>query len=649
MKKRFVAGLALAGVLSGLVAVGAPARAESLTGWLFDGPVKIGDTHDVGAGAKAGPDPQNPLRVTGITGGLVQVTVSEPSEAGVLYVWDCNDLAADPQAFVAYNAAETVSNLIRLGDGAATDFCFSPTALAHVKVERWATEGSAALGAKNFVGISATSLFDAEVTAGTDGVTAALTGLSAGATEVSLLVTLPDGGSATVFGCGTTPPPSPSIVGGEGTQSAALATLGGARTLCVRANGATGTKVKVQVSLTGSFSATDPASSEGMPYVVNRPDALNPSPGLDAVTPERLFDTRDNNGARRPAASVYELDLSSKAPAGARSVVMNVTATDPVGAGFVTVYPCDIVRPTASNLNYVAGQTVPNLVTVALGQSAKVCFYTHNAAHLIADLSGWYVLGAGDAFKATTPKRLFDTRTNNGARIVANSVFQLDLHGQVDDSATAVTMNVTVDQPVSDGFLTVYPCDGARPTASNLNYDTNQTVPNLVTVKVGVDMKVCFFAQKSLHLLADLAGYFAPLEDSGFRGLPPQRLVDTRDDPQGALRPGDVVRIRLPLPNLTGALFNVTAVDPTSGGFITAYPCDTEVPLASNLNFVTGRTVPNLVAVALSANSEACFYAQNATHLVVDLSGVYTTDQDVDNTPLLTVDSVRAGATPLVV
>ena len=49
---------------------------------------------------------------------------------------------------------------------------------------------------------------------------------------------------------------------------------------------------------------------------------------------------------------------------------MNVTVTDPTWDGYVTVYPGDVAdRPTASNLNFVAGQTVPNLVTVKVPAS----------------------------------------------------------------------------------------------------------------------------------------------------------------------------------------------------------------------------------------------------------------------------------------
>src|SRR4051794_30401811 len=54
------------------------------------------------------------------------------------------------------------------------------------------------------------------------------------------------------------------------------------------------------------------------------------------------------------------------APAGATAVTLNLTPTEPDGPGFLTAYPCDALRPEASNVKYVAGQNVPNLSTVKL-------------------------------------------------------------------------------------------------------------------------------------------------------------------------------------------------------------------------------------------------------------------------------------------
>jgi hypothetical protein len=71
-------------------------------------------------------------------------------------------------------------------------------------------------------------------------------------------------------------------------------------------------------------------------------------------------------------------------------VVVNVTAVQADGDGFVTVWPCGQPRPTASNLNVRAGQIVPNLVVAKLGRDGKVCLYSHVGIDLIADLQGWH-------------------------------------------------------------------------------------------------------------------------------------------------------------------------------------------------------------------------------------------------------------------
>src|SRR5439155_327247 len=58
--------------------------------------------------------------------------------------------------------------------------------------------------------------------------------------------------------------------------------------------------------------------------------------------------------------------------AGASAVVLNVTAVTPSGSGFLTVYPSGTPRPNTSNLNWVPGKTVPNLVETPIGPDGKV-------------------------------------------------------------------------------------------------------------------------------------------------------------------------------------------------------------------------------------------------------------------------------------
>ena len=76
--------------------------------------------------------------------------------------------------------------------------------------------------------------------------------------------------------------------------------------------------------------------------------------------------------------------------AGAAS--LNVTAKNGAGAGFVTVFPCGVTQPTASNLNYTAGSIVPNAVISKLGSDGKVCIFVSVDTDLVVDVGGYFPL-----------------------------------------------------------------------------------------------------------------------------------------------------------------------------------------------------------------------------------------------------------------
>ena len=84
---------------------------------------------------------------------------------------------------------------------------------------------------------------------------------------------------------------------------------------------------------------------------------------------------------------------------GVAMVAMNVTVTNPSANAYLTVFPNGEPVPNASNLNFVAGQTVPNLVLARVGQDNSVNLSINaGTADVIADVVGW----VADA-SATTP------------------------------------------------------------------------------------------------------------------------------------------------------------------------------------------------------------------------------------------------------
>ncbi|MDP8991449.1 MAG: hypothetical protein M3N31_00045, partial [Actinomycetota bacterium] len=75
--------------------------------------------------------------------------------------------------------------------------------------------------------------------------------------------------------------------------------------------------------------------------------------------------------------------------AGVSSVVVNVTVTEPTAAGFLSVTPSG--GHATSNLNFVPGQTVPNLVIPAVGSDGRVrVFNSAGTTHVVFDVVGWF-------------------------------------------------------------------------------------------------------------------------------------------------------------------------------------------------------------------------------------------------------------------
>ena len=141
-----------------------------------------------------------------------------------------------------------------------------------------------------------------------------------------------------------------------------------------------------------SFAGTED-SSQQTSFVLDDLSVTTTLTGFTGTTPTRVLDTRTGVGA--PAAKLgagATLTLTVPGlPAGVTAVALNVTATGPSAASFLTVYPGGTTRPTASNLNFVAGQTIPNMVLVPLGAGGKVTFYNNTGTvNVIADLVGYF-------------------------------------------------------------------------------------------------------------------------------------------------------------------------------------------------------------------------------------------------------------------
>ena len=358
--------------------------------------------------------------------------------------------------------------------------------------------------------------------------------------------------------------------------------------------------------------------------------------------PTRLLDTRNGTGLAGPLGANQTVTLAlpaSDVPAGANAVALNVTVTQPQASGHLTAFPAGSALPVAANLNFTSGQTIPNLVIVKIGPGGSVSFNnsSNGTVQLVADLAGYFADQTGATFTSTDPTRLLDTRNGTGLSgpVAAHQTVTLTLPASdVPAGANAVALNVTVTQPQASGHLTAFPAGSSLPVAANLNFSAGQTIPNLVIVKIGPGGKVSFnnSSNGTVQLVADLAGYFADQTGATFTSTDPTRLLDTRNGtgltgPAGAHQ---TVTLNLPTSDVpagaTAVALNVTVTQPQASGHLTAFPAGSALPVAANLNFTAGQTIPNLVIVKIGSGGSVSFNnsANGSVQLVADLAGYYT-------------------------
>jgi len=365
------------------------------------------------------------------------------------------------------------------------------------------------------------------------------------------------------------------------------------------------------------------------------------------LNPFRVLDTRNNIGGRRVplgAGTTVEVQASGigGVPAtGVTAVALNVTATAPTSQSYFTIWPKGEPRPVASSLNWAPGQTVPNLVVMKPGTGGKINLWSESGeVHALADVVGYFRDTGNDRLLPLNPFRLLDTRNGVGApvgKVGAGRTLDLTVTGVANSGVPgtgvdAVVLNVTVDQPTTESYLTVWPTGEAFPTASSLNYTAGQTVPNLVIAKVGAGGQVSFYnAFGEAHVLVDVVGCFTGTALGHHHSLSPNRILDTRNGIGSSGKVGNTT-LRLPVAGqagvppagASGVVMNVTITDPSATSFLTVWPSGEGMPTASSLNYTRGVTVANLVIVKLGGDGAVNLAnAFGDTHLIADVVGYF--------------------------
>ena len=153
-----------------------------------------------------------------------------------------------------------------------------------------------------------------------------------------------------------------------------------------------------------------------------------------------------------------------------------------------------------------------------LSATGTVCVYTLRATDLVVDVNGAFA--AGSSFSSINPARLLETRpgpnlktidgkSQGGGRIGGGQFVTLQVTGRagVPEGARAASLNVVAISADGPGFLTVYPCDQARPVpAASVNYDGGDVRPNAVLTKLSATGTVCLYTLRATDIVVDVNG-----------------------------------------------------------------------------------------------------------------------------------------------
>jgi hypothetical protein len=251
------------------------------------------------------------------------------------------------------------------------------------------------------------------------------------------------------------------------------------------------------------------------------------------TSPNRVLDTR-LTGQRVQSGSVRRVRVGGTPgiASSATGAVLNFTVVAPNANGYITTFPCASssttgTRPTASTLNYRAGETVAATTFSALG-AGDVCVYAHRDLDLVVDTFG--SVPASGPVNIVRPSRILDTREGLWSTGPALNRETLRLRvagrGNVPNDSDAAIVTFTVADAGAYGHVTAWPCDQSRPTSSTLNFWPGAVRANTAVIKLSkTSGEICLYQKSSngssVSLIADAVGFVDGSVDRGTVPAPP--------------------------------------------------------------------------------------------------------------------------------
>jgi hypothetical protein len=258
---------------------------------------------------------------------------------------------------------------------------------------------------------------------------------------------------------------------------------------------------------------------------------------------------------------------------------------------------------------------------------------------VIADIAGWFGTGGaytnGAGFAGVVPDRLMDSRNGIGgpaSKFAPGEIRSLQVAGVagIPANAQSVVVNITLTGADRIGFATAFPAGQAVPDASSANIVPGGVRANTAVVKVGANGRIDLrMAEASADVIVDVLGSFGPYGGK-VTTITPERIVDSRAGlgtvgrawSEGEIRNITVAGRGTVPAGATAVIANLTATNTTAWGFLSAWPTGSKQPTSSNLNFLGGQSVPNLVMLKLGTGGQLSISnGPGSADVIVDVMG----------------------------
>ncbi|MCU1497998.1 MAG: hypothetical protein JWM47_1951 [Acidimicrobiales bacterium] len=357
-----------------------------------------------------------------------------------------------------------------------------------------------------------------------------------------------------------------------------------------------------------------------------------PGPVFVPLEPCRLLDTRAHGGGRLTSGTTRTVAVtgvsSCPIPPDALAIEATISALAPTSTGYLRAWPSGTPNPNATFLNYAKEISTSNTGTVAVAtgpDGGLTLQVSGGGTHAVVDVQGYYLKPSGppigSAFVATIPCRVFDSRHPNVGRFGRGEVRNLRIIGQpacnVPPGAVAVEATITAVAPSGTGFLRAGPAGSPEPGATFLNFTAGRSTTNTGTIAINGQSDSNLLLSNhaaATDYVIDIQGWFLPVQPDQeapgavFQPIRPCRILDSRTTAT-AMGPDSLRQVNVTGGSTCGVPVHalaveatISAVSPTTTGFLQAGPSNAPAPAGTFLNYSAGRSMTNTGTIAIDPN-----------------------------------------------